>query len=560
MEHRSKIATFLLLSIFCYLSSYLQKPNISIDYGVPLSLYPQNESFNNLDSLPLNGKYVNQRIASTLKKTNEPRPMFVISDLFIDKSYKEWDITYSNGLCDEALQNSSYHGVYFQISPTIPISCCINKAKYIPYKLVPLVHRESFFRPFKSYKKTIKTNKVTLLFEERFPENVYSNCSSENYQSLENIIRLNKNNCSKNYQHSFKQPKCILQTTNRIFQTSGTKNMITDQIINIFYTINDTTIHSVKYADFWGDSKLHSISKAKIPNYVYVSCIDPSKLHQVTQHSAISKAKTPNNANTSCIDPPKAISKGKTPNYANASGTDPAKLPQIMQHSAISKAKTQNYEYDLFTYPSKLPQVMQHSAKSPGNRIQLSRLVLAISFALLGAAFSTKAPSFNISPKDINRLKVIYTLNTAGQLALLTVYQCYKRGDTSKNIKDHLIKDFGITEYQFRNKFDNRTMVSAIEDTPPSGEAYDMSTLVKSLRVLSIYYDPRGNERKWRDKKGLEYACQELANIRNEVIHSVVGLDESSMKNKINQIKSSIKEIFVRLEVRFPSEARDISK
>ncbi|CAL4096703.1 unnamed protein product [Meganyctiphanes norvegica] len=202
-------------------------------------------------------------------------------------------------------------------------------------------------------------------------------------------------------------------------------------------------------------------------------------------------------------------------------------------------------------------------AMSPGNTIQLSTLILTLPIMMMissaatssvGSAIAFTAP---ISDQDLNQFKVIHTLKTVGQLTLLNVYQSYKHFSDSKNIKDHLIEDLHKTESEFRAYFDS-TMIKVIESTPASGECYDISLLIRCLRVLSECYEP-DNNRKWKDKRELEYKCQKLANKRNEAFHCCIGINSIEMEKEIEDIKFLIHDILSTLIGRFPSASSAIS-
>ncbi|CAL4131496.1 unnamed protein product, partial [Meganyctiphanes norvegica] len=166
------------------------------------------------------------------------------------------------------------------------------------------------------------------------------------------------------------------------------------------------------------------------------------------------------------------------------------------------------------------------------------------------AALPPTAPL--ITDEDTNKFKVIYVLNSAGQSVLLTVYQHYKRFDVTKSIKEHLIHDFRIPLRSYRDKFDS-TMRNVIENTPESGEKYDISLLIKCLRVLSEQYD-RHNQNRWTDESELECKCQKLATKRNETFHSFSGLTIPEMRKEIEAIELLVKDILSSLKVRYPAE------
>ncbi|CAL4200187.1 unnamed protein product [Meganyctiphanes norvegica] len=166
-----------------------------------------------------------------------------------------------------------------------------------------------------------------------------------------------------------------------------------------------------------------------------------------------------------------------------------------------------------------------------------------------------------ISPilvEDLNKFKVVHTLNTAGQTTLLTVYQYFKRFPNTKSIKEHLIEDLGINDHEYIDSFDG-TMRRVIENTAASGEAYDISLLIKFLKNLSGYYE-RDNKRRWNNKNELEFRCKKLAEMRNKAFHSFSGLNKLEMLNEINAIKLLINDIFDSLKKRFPKKNTEISK
>ncbi|CAL4166019.1 unnamed protein product [Meganyctiphanes norvegica] len=114
-----------------------------------------------------------------------------------------------------------------------------------------------------------------------------------------------------------------------------------------------------------------------------------------------------------------------------------------------------------------------------------------------------------------------------------------------------------MTESQYKDNFDG-TMRRVIEDSPASGEEYDISLLIKCLRVLSYYYD-RDSKKKWRNDIELESKCQKLATKRNDIFHSFAGIDYLNMKKEIEEIELLINDIFSTLKLRFPSEVSEIS-
>ncbi|CAL4123022.1 unnamed protein product, partial [Meganyctiphanes norvegica] len=222
------------------------------------------------------------------------------------------------------------------------------------------------------------------------------------------------------------------------------------------------------------------------------------------------------------------------------------------------------HAYGPYTDYSKLHPNNDKYAKSPGSAVQHSKLVVLMCTVVmfLGPTISAGASASVIAPlfkdNDLNKFKVIYTLNTVVQPALLEVYQLYKRFDDTKNIKDHLINDLHMSVHSYRDKFD-RTMRDVIENTDNSGKDYDISLLVKCLRVLSRQYEPRC-ENRWRDTDQLEFRCQKLVDKRNETFHSFSGITIPEMRNEINAIENLLKEMLMSLEARYPRESRKINK
>ncbi|CAL4066543.1 unnamed protein product [Meganyctiphanes norvegica] len=167
------------------------------------------------------------------------------------------------------------------------------------------------------------------------------------------------------------------------------------------------------------------------------------------------------------------------------------------------------------------------------------------------ASVPSSAPS--IKDEDTNKFKVIHVLNKAGQLVLLTVYQKLKPFDDSKNIKEHLIQDLHKPLRSYTDEFDS-TMRNVIETTDKSGKHYDISLLIKCIRVLSRHYEPRAQS-KWNDEDQLECRCQKLANIRNKTYHSFSGISTPVMRTQIDTIEKVIMDILTSLEARFPSHS-----
>ncbi|CAL4130223.1 unnamed protein product, partial [Meganyctiphanes norvegica] len=158
---------------------------------------------------------------------------------------------------------------------------------------------------------------------------------------------------------------------------------------------------------------------------------------------------------------------------------------------------------------------------------------------------------------DLNRFKVIFTLNTVGQSSLLIVYQYVKRYPDTKSIKEHLINDFHISDEEFNKLFD-RSMIQVIEQTPKSGESYDISLLRRCIKVLSEFYDP-SSRKKGKKESELQCKCQKLVDKRNQTFHSFSGLDNDAMKKEIETINNLIDDILSSLKVQFPAKTTELS-
>ncbi|CAL4103007.1 unnamed protein product, partial [Meganyctiphanes norvegica] len=222
------------------------------------------------------------------------------------------------------------------------------------------------------------------------------------------------------------------------------------------------------------------------------------------------------------------------------------------------------HAYGGYTEHSKIHPIKLKYAKSPGSVIKPSKLVMLISILVMYAGASTSSAGASGGPTaplilstDLYKFKVIHTLNTVGQPVLLEVYKMYKQFDDTKNIKDHLIKDLHMSIHSYRDKFDS-TMQNVIETTANSGKDYDISLLIKCLRVLSWQYDRHG-QNKWRDENELERRCQKLADKRNQVFHTFSGITIPEMSTEIDEIKNILIDILASLELRYSSESSKIN-
>ncbi|CAL4166233.1 unnamed protein product [Meganyctiphanes norvegica] len=162
-----------------------------------------------------------------------------------------------------------------------------------------------------------------------------------------------------------------------------------------------------------------------------------------------------------------------------------------------------------------------------------------------------------ITDDEINKLKIIHSLNTLGQAILLEVYQHVKPFPNSQSIKDHLIQDVHMPEHIFRNNF-NATMINVIEGNTESGDTYDISLLIKCIKVLSMHYEPH-SQWKWRNENELECRCQKLADKRNEVFHSFSGICTLDMRKQLNDIEKLLIDILDSLAMRFPMESTQMN-
>ncbi|CAL4059813.1 unnamed protein product, partial [Meganyctiphanes norvegica] len=231
---------------------------------------------------------------------------------------------------------------------------------------------------------------------------------------------------------------------------------------------------------------------------------------------------------------------------------------KIFQQSDLEIIKV----YGSYTVNSKLYPINENYATSPGSANEPSKLAMLILIVAMMAG--VVAPSSAVPPtvslvteKDLNKFQVIHVLNTVAQPVLLEVYQLYKRFDNSKSIKDHLIQDCHMSVHSYREKFD-ATMRNVIETTDNSGKEYDISLLVKCLRVLSWQYDPHG-QNKWRDDDELERRSQKLVDKRNQTYHTFLGISIPEMRKEIDDIQKLLMDILTSLEVRYPSESRKIN-
>ncbi|CAL4066629.1 unnamed protein product, partial [Meganyctiphanes norvegica] len=118
-----------------------------------------------------------------------------------------------------------------------------------------------------------------------------------------------------------------------------------------------------------------------------------------------------------------------------------------------------------------------------------------------------------------------------------------------------------MTLKQFEKEF-TPTMRNIIDSKDASGEDYDISLLIKCIRILSEIYEP-DRQWKWNNEHELECRCQKLASKRNSVFHTSSGLSISEMTDEIKAIETLLSDILVSLEKRFPlkkSELSDMTK
>ncbi|CAL4126216.1 unnamed protein product [Meganyctiphanes norvegica] len=227
----------------------------------------------------------------------------------------------------------------------------------------------------------------------------------------------------------------------------------------------------------------------------------------------------------------------------------------------LAKVSVCKHTSGSFTDHATLHHIQANSTKSSGNLDLPSKLIMAICIYLMYYSASSSLAGLGLTPAvsddEINKLKIIHILNTVGREVLLAVYQNLKPFSNSTNIKDHLLNDLHMPENLFRDNF-NATMIHAIENNPNSGEAYDISLLIKCIKVLSKQYEPR-SQWKWRDDNELECRCQKLADKRNNEFHSFSGISCTEMRMQFDAIEKLLMDILNSLQVRFPREATQLN-
>ncbi|CAL4093444.1 unnamed protein product [Meganyctiphanes norvegica] len=165
-----------------------------------------------------------------------------------------------------------------------------------------------------------------------------------------------------------------------------------------------------------------------------------------------------------------------------------------------------------------------------------------------GAVPALMAPAPQIiTDADLYKCKVTVTLNKVVQPVLLKVYQCYKRFDNSKTIKEYIIKR--KSKKYFHKEF-NKHYTDNIMSSNASGDQYDISLLGTSIRALNKIHGYRDNV--------LVIKVQKLVDIRNENSHTFSGLKKNDMYIKIDDIKNKSLDVLLCLEAKRPSKIYEI--
>ncbi|KAK7084525.1 hypothetical protein SK128_006244 [Halocaridina rubra] len=141
------------------------------------------------------------------------------------------------------------------------------------------------------------------------------------------------------------------------------------------------------------------------------------------------------------------------------------------------------------------------------------------------------------SQSAINVLEVCRVLRNVVRPVLHTVFCWGCERDTTKTLEEYLVNEKKMSKQNFKDHF-NKAMIEIIR-SDPSGDKFDICLLYACIRTACKNLAKAGSQ-VWtnEDETKLEYLCTALKNLRGEIIHNVVGLDEIEMKNCISNINN----------------------
>ncbi|CAL4059811.1 unnamed protein product, partial [Meganyctiphanes norvegica] len=484
----------------------------SLSTNINLNEFKQNTTSQSLVSNQEVIPYKSNRVASEQTHPNDQLLEFKGPDALTDEKWnKEFKKSFNSEVINETQTKFQHQGRCYQITPTNYIPSQASKEAGVVQLNLAIRNCVSIkLKPLKQY--TNRYNITTKPFQ-------YDDISPQN---INNKISINIS-CAEGFVADFDN-----KILNRNYSQSSANNIHVD--------------------DFNCPSAYHDIFKVEMVHHNQRTRRSKYVANRIVQPNASEKY-LPEQIKSIFINVFNTINLILKPEGNNG---------KIFLQSDLEIIKV----YGPYTDFSELHPNTENYATSPGNVNQSSNVAMFIAIAVMMAG--VLAPSTAVPPtvplvneRDLNKFQVIHVLNKVAQPVLLDVYQRYKRFDDSKNIKEHLIQDFHIPLDSYRDKFD-ATMRNVIETTDKSGKDYDISLLVKCLRVLSWQYDPHG-QHKWRDDVELERRSQKLVDKRNQTYHSFLGISIPEMRKEIDDIQNLLMDILTSLEVRYPSESRKIN-
>ncbi|CAL4064468.1 unnamed protein product [Meganyctiphanes norvegica] len=158
--------------------------------------------------------------------------------------------------------------------------------------------------------------------------------------------------------------------------------------------------------------------------------------------------------------------------------------------------------------------------------------------------------AYHITDKDRYKLKVIKALDKAGKDTVLLAYQSYKRFDDTITIKEHFLNYPSKSEEDYKKEVRMQYFRDTIDNTPASGEEYDISLLINCMRVLRRLYEIHDDT--------INRKCQAIADMRNKHCHDLSGISYNEAKKEIKDIECLSMDLLKYLKTKCPSSISHI--